>query len=169
MKNNTIQQTTNNVEVARNPAESYKKTLFNYDLEIANTISRSEFFSAREEMYRDDKTKQGKKTYFGAIVNLRKLQVYLNALKKGKNEAWSRLEQVVNQYKPKRKQMWFMYFINGYSIQEIAEMLPYDPRNLRRIIKAMKEELVTYLTYEDLEDKTITTADEQTTKEESQK
>ena len=145
---NTIERKVSDVDTTKNPAESYRKTLFNYDLEIANATSRSEYFAAREEMYRDDNTKQGKKIYFGAVANLRKLRTYLNSLKKGQSDAWNRLEEIINRYKPKRKKIWFMYFINGYSIQEIADSLPYDPRNLRRIIKNMKEELITYLPYE---------------------
>ncbi len=155
MKKDTIEQKVVDIDIPKNPAESYRKTLFNYELEIANTISRSEFFAAREEMYRDDKTKKGKTIYFGAVVNLRKLQSYLIALKKGKNEAWSRLETIIDRYKPKKKKIWFMYFINGYSIQDIATNLPYDLRNLKRIIKAMREELITYLPYEELKDQEV--------------
>lgn len=155
MKDNTIEQKATDVETPKNPAESYRKTLFNYELEIANVISRSEFFAAREEMYRDDNTKKGKNIYFGAVVNLRKLQTYLIALKKGKNEAWQRLETIIDRYKPKKKKIWFMYFINGYSIQDIATMLPYDLRNLKRIIKSMREELITYLSYEELKDQEV--------------
>ena len=106
MKDDTIEQKAVEVDIPKNPAESYRKTLFNYELEIANTISRAEFFAAREEMYRDDKTQKGKKIYFGAVVNLRKLQAYLIALKKGKNSAWSRLEEIVDRYKPKKKKIW---------------------------------------------------------------
>ena len=155
MKDNTIEQKATDVESPKNPAESYRKTLFNYDLEIANVVSRSEFFAAREEMYRDDNTKKGKNIYFGAVVNLRKLQAYLIALKKGKNDAWQRLETIIDRYKPKKKKIWFMYFINGYSIQDIAIMLPYDLRNLKRIIKSMREELITYLPYEELKDQEV--------------
>lgn len=155
MKDDTIEQKAVEVDIPKNPAESYRKTLFNYELEIANTISRAEFFAAREEMYRDDKTQKGKKIYFGAVVNLRKLQTYLNALKKGKNSAWSRLEEIVDRYKPKKKKIWFMYFINGYSAQEISQMLPYDLRNLKRILKSMREELITYLPFQELKDNQI--------------
>ena len=149
MKDNTIEKKAIPVDIPKNPAESYRKTLFNYELEIANVISKSEFFAAREEMFRDDRTKNGKSVYFSAVVNLRRLQAYLIALKKGKNEAWQRLEVIIDRYKPKKKKIWFMYFINGYSIQEIATNLPYDLRNLKRIIKSMREELITYLPYEE--------------------
>ncbi|MGN0961000.1 MAG: hypothetical protein ACI4PF_02230 [Christensenellales bacterium] len=138
--------------VPKNPAENYRKTLFNYDLEISNAISMSELYSAREKMYRDNKTKKGKSAYFGAVVNLKKLEVYLNALKKGKNDALERLDTITEKYNTKKKNIWVMYFINGYSIKDISKIIPYDYRNLKRIIKSMKEDLITYLPYEDLKD-----------------
>lgn len=160
MKDDTIELKAPDIEVPKNPAENYRKTLFNYDLEIANAISRAEFFSAREELYRDDTTKKGKQIYYGAVVNLRKLQTYLIALKKGKNEAWKRLEEIIDRYKPKKKKIWFMYFINGYTINEIAEKTYYEQRQLKRIIKSMREELITYLPYQDLKDNEIIEGDD---------
>ena len=56
---------------------------------------------------------------------------------------------------PKKKKIWFMYFINGYSAQEISQMLPYDLRNLKRILKSMREELITYLPFQELKDNQI--------------
>ena len=33
------------VDIPKNPAESYRKTLFNYDLEINNAINLSELYA----------------------------------------------------------------------------------------------------------------------------
>lgn len=148
MKKDTTSEEIKQIKNVKNPADNYRKTLFNYDLEIANVISQSKFFAAREEMYRDDKTTKGKNAYYQAVITLRKLQTFLNALKQAKNETWEDLDKIVSRYNSKYKKIWLLYFIEDYTIQEVAEAIPYDLRNLKRIIKSMKQDLITYLPYE---------------------
>ena len=51
------------VDIPKNPAESYRKTLFNYDLEINNAINLSELYASKVSYYKDDLTAKEKKIY----------------------------------------------------------------------------------------------------------
>lgn len=149
MQEKTNELKASSVDIPKNPAESYRKTLFNYDLEINNAINLSELYASQVSYYQDDLTAKGKKIYYSAVVNLKKIEAYLVALKKGKNNAWERLDRILSTYNPKRKKIRIMYFISGYSVRAISEAIPYELRNLKRIIKGMREELITYLPFEE--------------------
>ena len=136
-----------------------------YTIEMAYTIKNEEISSNFEKLAKNEETLYGWFIFDESDEKLKQeilsrlkekgLEKVATHLKKGKNEAWKRLEEIIDRYKPKKKKIWFMYFINGYTINEIAEKTYYEQRQLKRIIKSMREELITYLPYQDLKDNEI--------------
>lgn len=131
-----------NSQKIKNAADSIRKVLFNYDLEMTASIGELKICKAKVQRYKNPKTKREKEIYVNARINEEKLNVFIQQLTDGKNETWQALEDVLQTYTPRYKTIWLMYFISQYTYEEIAQKTNYSIDGVKFIVKKLKGDLI---------------------------
>ena len=123
-------------------ADSVRKVLFNFDLELVAANGELDLTRAKIQRYADKKNRREIERYTSARIDEEKLKAFVRQLIDGKNRTWSSMENILNTYSPKYKTIWLMYFISQYSYEEIAERTGYSIDGINFIIKKLKTDLI---------------------------
>lgn len=127
---------------AKTAADSVRKVLFNFDLELVAANGELDLARAKIHRYADKKNKHEIERFTSARIDEEKLQVFVQQLIDGKNKTWKSMENLLSTYTPKYKTIWLMYFISQYSYEEIAEQTGYTIDGINFIIQKLKKDLI---------------------------
>lgn len=130
------------IKEAKTAADSVRKVLFNFDLELVAANGELDLTKAKVQRYADKKNRQEIERYTTARIDEEKLKVFVQQLIDGKNKTWKSMENLLNTYTPKYKTIWLMYFISQYSYEEIAERTGYTIEGVNFIIRKLKKDLI---------------------------
>ncbi len=128
--------------VIKNAADSIRKVLFNYDLELVAAQGELKLAEAKVLRYKDEQNNKSKTLWANALIDEAKLNTFIEQLTKGKNETYAALEEILSIYTPKYKKIWLMYFIGNYTYEEIAEATNYTIDGISYTIKKIKKDLI---------------------------
>ncbi len=129
-------------KVIKTAADSVRKILFNFDLEMTASVGELKLARAKTLRYKNPKNNREKEIYTNARIDEEKLKVFIQQLTAGKNETWQSLEQILEIYNPKYKKIWLMYFISQYTYEEIAQKTNYSVDGVNFIIQKLKKDLI---------------------------
>ena len=87
--------------VIKNAADSIRKVLFNYDLELVAAQGELKLAEAKVLRYKDEQNNKSKTLWANALINEAKLNTFIEQLTKGKNETYAELEEILSIYTPK--------------------------------------------------------------------
>ena len=132
-------------EAPSNALEKIKRTLFNIDLEIVSADARLKVANANMEKLRDAKKPYLKKSYVSWAIEERKLTIYRARLVEAKNEIYAAIEPLLKTYRTRYREIWVMHFIQGHTIEEIAQATKYADRHVKRIVASMRQDLIAYI------------------------
>jgi len=126
---------------AKTVVERIRKLLFNYDLAI--TYANGEISLRNAEMNRyEGKGGNANRKFVVAKIEKERLEIYIAEIENAKRELLENLEIITDKYIGKYKQVFYSYFIEGKSYQEIAEITNYSFEAIKVIIKRLKRELI---------------------------
>lgn len=127
---------------AKTAADSVRKVLFNFDLELVAANGELDLTRAKIQRYADKKNRLEIERFTSARIDEEKLKIFVQQLIDGKNKTWKSMENLLNTYTPKYKTIWLMYFISQYSYEEIAEQTGYTIEGINFIIRKLKKDLI---------------------------
>ena len=127
-----------------NSAEKIRKLFFNYDLELLAGKGELDLNKAKIKRYATKKNKKELELYTSSLIEEAKITTYIEQLTKGKNEVYENLEAILKTYTPKYRDIWMMYFISQKTHQEISDATFYSIENVKKVIKKLKNDLISY-------------------------
>ena len=126
---------------AKTVVERIKKLLLNYDLAIAYGKGEIDFRTAEMNKY-EGVNGYGYKKFIVAKVEKARFEIYVAEMESAKKELLDNLEIITDKYIGKYKQVFYSYFIEGKTYQEIAEITNYSFEAIKVIIRRLKGELI---------------------------
>lgn len=132
------------VKEGQTVADKIRKLLFNIDLRIVD--AEGEIKVAKHDFDLNSKIDSPKHRQNAAKAKMRKecYIVYLDNLKKTKQEIRISLDKVLTRYNSKYQKIWTMYFIEKKSIDDIVNEVSYTRDNINKIVQKFKIELANY-------------------------
>lgn len=128
-------------EAAATVAEKIRRSLFRIDL--LYTEAEVKMLVAEEDYKKYSK--------LGGVTNKRKAQealakarvweTYISNLKAIKNATVDKLDEILDDYTPKYKQIFIMFFLERRAIEDIVQAVNYSRRHVDRIIAKLKDDL----------------------------
>lgn len=127
-----------------NVSTQLRKTLYTYDVLIANNESKIKQNEIKMEMNANLRTKREKKAYTTAKIERDKARQHLNDLVGAKRALLREIDKILTKYTGAYKQIFEWYFIENKTIKQIAERLKRDKVTIARIIHRLKLEFDTH-------------------------
>lgn len=122
-------------------ADNIRKILLNIDLRLLYCKGEIDLAEADFQCQSRFDSPSAKRKAMTAKSRIEVFSIYAENLNRARNEITSGLEQVLNTYSPKQKQIWTMYFIEKATIQEISTKVNYVTRNVDKIVQQFKLDL----------------------------
>ena len=133
------------IEHGQQIADNIRKLLLNCDLRIV--YAEGEIKLANEELKALSKladTRAGKRKAIRAKARAETYKIFSKNVNKIKGEITLALDTVLSRYTPKYKTIWWMYFIEQASIDDICSAVAYSRANVNVILKKLRLDLNHY-------------------------
>lgn len=127
---------------ARKIVVEIRRLLLNYDLilltatcEIKNRVADMNLLEHRQD-------KKSQKLYVKAKVEKERYELYVDEINNLKNELLENLELILDKYCGKYKNVFVVYFIEGKSREETAELTNYSVDAVKKIVERFRHDLI---------------------------
>lgn len=129
------------VERGQRIADSIRKVLFNCDLRLIHAQSELDLANQDFKLYSKLDGQANQRKALRAKAKRDTYKIYVENIGKIKNQVKLNLNNVLARYTPKYQKIWYMYFIEQATIDEICTAVSYSKGNVNIIIKKLKMEL----------------------------
>lgn len=122
-------------------ADNIRKMLFNIDLRL--TYAEGEYRTALEDfnLY-SHLGKRSSKRALLAKARSECYKVYAKNLRKTRDDMSRKVNSILDNYNPKYKRIWVMYFLEQASIETIGSATHYTTDNVKKVIGRLKSDLI---------------------------
>lgn len=130
------------VSGAKTIVAKIKKLLLNYDLATeyakAEIKLREDIMNTCSGTYKES----DKRNYVNAKIERERFLVFLEEINKNRIHLIKRINDVLNRYHPRYKQIFYDVFFQEKTYYEVAQSSGYSLVAVKKIVRLLKEELI---------------------------
>lgn len=134
--------TTSHSKTANDVISQIRKTLFNFDLQIARVEAEIKNRDEIMDLCCCSTKKKDIQEFTLAKIEKENYEVFLYRLKEQKQNLVDRVNLIAKKYEGRYSQIFMLYFFENHSHQEIATELGYSLSRTNHIISRMKKDII---------------------------
>lgn len=127
---------------ANNVVDKIRKTLFNFDLQIAQVEAEIKNREEIMDLHCCSTKKKDLEAFTIAKIEKENYEVFAYRLKEQKKNLVDRVSLIAKKYEGKYSQIFMLYFFENLSHQEIATRIGYSVSRIDHIVARMKKDII---------------------------
>ena len=129
---------------AQTIVDKIKQLLYNYDLTLLYANGEIKIRQSTMDLYSGSKNKYRQKKFIEAKVDKERYEIFVEDLENARKEIKENLEIILSKYQSRYKEIFMLYFFEEKTYKEIAKITSYSIPMITKIIKRLKDDLLTF-------------------------
>lgn len=118
--------------------------LFNCDLTIVYAKGEIEIRQANMNLNEGSKNKYKQRQFINAKIDKERYEIFVADIEHTKQELLENIDMILDKYQPRYKHVFIAYFLQDKTYSEIAEETNYSLDTINKVIRKLKDDLITF-------------------------